>query len=320
VERVYKLVENVPELPTQISNLAFENQHKFLSLESRVIAMSNALEQMLSPMTIVNSQQNHSRASLPSVVSADAANDMPTPVMTRAFPPNAFTDPASIFLALQHFTPMIMAVSQKFKQSDGFTGAMKPVGLALSELHLLLANVHEESAKAYRQIFSPGSCNSHMQKRFQRQSILINDPRVIDEASMELERAFALLQDTWNAESTRKSSNDPIWVFYTQHRRDKADFSKMDNLSKLHVFCNPVKAGVMAVSADITLRTKGGRLIAESTLSFFDVHDRSSPILAAIKAGDHGVSVARKILKSGKAYAGDRGYYGRSFISVSLKV
>ena len=51
-------------------------------------------------------------------------------------------------------------------------------------------------------------------------------------------------------------------------------------------------------------------------MSFFDLHDRSSPIIQAVKAGDHGVKATRASLKSGAAWAGDTDYYGRSLISV----
>jgi hypothetical protein len=318
MKRVHKLVENVPELPTQISNLAFENQHKFLNLESRVIAMSNALEQIISPRLVVNDQHDRTRIALPFAASEETARSVITPITTNRNISNAFVDPASIFLALQRFTPLIMRLSQKFKRSHGFAGAIKPVGWALSELHFLIANVHEESAKAYSQVPSPGSCDGRMMKRFQRQTILTNDPRAIDKASEELERAFSLLLDTWKEESERKSPNDPIWIFYLHHKREEEDLTRVDNLSKLHVFCNPVQGGVLGVSADITLRTKGGWLISESRLSFFDVHDRNSQIVEAIRAGDHGVSNVRKILKAGDAYAGDSDYYGRSLISVSF--
>src|ERR1700761_7163318 len=113
MERVRKLVENVPELPTQISNLAFENQHKFLNLESRVIAMSNALDQIISPRLVVNDQHDRTRITLPFAASEETARSVITPITTNRNIPNAFVDPASIFLALQRFTPLIMRMSQK---------------------------------------------------------------------------------------------------------------------------------------------------------------------------------------------------------------
>jgi hypothetical protein len=311
LEKVSKLVEGVPSIRNQMNEQALASKQDIQVLKGRVLEMASWLEDIISQQDHAGPSKSRTRSSGRTHLSASPPDQ---------FPPSYFTDPASMLQALQKLTPALtkislgirgMAVAQNDKND---AESLRNPGLfMISELHALIADVHTSTATSYAQAMY-NSSPPRLPKRFQRQTILKNQlGSSLANASEELDhmrRKNDQRPQQWKA-------GDPSFMFFSKSNRDGEDPNK--DHAEFYVFCNPRTPGMLGVSIDLTVRRgkTDGTLVFESRINFCSLHDRSSETIKAIKAGDHGVSTARRLLKKGDAWAGDCDYYGRSLISVS---
>jgi hypothetical protein len=315
VQSVRQLVETVQSDGSQISHLITIDKTRLLNLENQTNEIARWMQQFLSPAacqarsTILLERSN----SYQQMVASTLAPVMLQPPALENLPPNAFTDPSSIFEALHLLTPAIAKVSVKLRDSALSPTAKKPIEWILSEMHLLLASIHTETSKYYA-----SSDHSHKTtpKRFQRQTRLnihgANIGQIVEYFDFAFDKISQMIRSDYVQQKPRRQFYiHRVVDFHAQNRQAVG----VEDLATVFLFSCPVVPNVLAVSIEMALRRKGSLVVMESRLSFCSVHSYRGPVVDAVRAGDHGLGSLVRFLKSGQVYAGDIDNGGTSLLS-----